>query len=142
MLLWSLTAILIATMLEGNPIVSLPLNGTGQNRPAVETSNPDRDSDGLNDSYEQTVAERFAPIVFHDPKEPNLPTNVGVFLPDTDLWFYDSRCKQRSIKIAAPLVNSIPRKVQPACDPGEAPVDSYGTRSQNKKPVLFFENGA
>jgi hypothetical protein len=119
--------------------VSVPANGSEQNRPTVKTSNPDEDNDGLNDSFEQTMAERFAPIVFHDPKEPNFPTNVRLFLPATELWFYDSRCKQSSVKIAAPLVDSIPEKVQPPCDPRETLVDSYGTRSKNKDQSFFLK---
>lgn len=138
-----LTATLIATILVGttlhHPTGSARIDAVKQNKPTVEPLNPDRDNDGVDDTFEQTLAERFAPIVFHDPTEPNLPTNVSLFLPHTELWFYDSRCKQRSIKIVAPLVNSIPKQVQAACDTQEAPVDSYGTRSKNKDRSFFLK---
>ena len=142
MLTRCLTATLIATMLLGtispNPSGSVPIDETKQNMPRAETANPDWDNDGLADSFEQTLAERFAPIVFHDPTEPNLPTNVRVFLPHTELWFYDSRCKQKIIRVA-PLVDSIPRTVQPACDHREEHVDSHGTRSKNKDRSYFLK---
>src|SRR5829696_1318146 len=46
------------------------------------TSGPksDRDNDGIVDRCEQTLAEKFAPIVYHSAGERNYPTNVDVFL--------------------------------------------------------------
>ena len=132
MLMRSLITTVIAAML----VVAI---GHANVPVTVQRSDPDHDKDGLSDSLEQTMAERFAPVVFHDPKEPNFPTNVRLFLPDTELWFYDNHCKQSSVKIVAPLANSIPEKVQPPCDPKETSVDSYGTRSKNKDQSFFLK---
>jgi hypothetical protein len=52
----------------------------------------DCDKDGLNDTLEQTLAERFAPIIYHDSLEEYLPTNVDVFLKETNLYIYDDNC--------------------------------------------------
>lgn len=52
----------------------------------------DCDNDGLNDSLEQTLAEKFAPIIFHDVNEYNFPTNVDVFLQHTSLFIFDDEC--------------------------------------------------
>lgn len=52
----------------------------------------DCDNDGINDNLEQTLAEKFAPIIYHDPSENNYPTNVDTFLQHTKLYIYDDEC--------------------------------------------------
>jgi hypothetical protein len=51
----------------------------------------DEDGDGLIDSEEDLLADKFAPIVFHTKNEPNLPANVDWFLSKTSLRFRDVR---------------------------------------------------
>src|SRR6267154_3197830 len=62
-------------------------------------SDDDFDRDGLKDQLEHELAEKYAPIVFHDPDELNMPTNVKSFLAQTELWFYDDRCRPKLEKI-------------------------------------------
>lgn len=52
----------------------------------------DCDKDGILDSLEQTLAEKFAPIIFHDSTEQNMLTNVDEFLLHTSLFIYDDEC--------------------------------------------------
>lgn len=103
-------------------------------------ANEDLDHDGLPDSLEQELAERYAPIIFHDPDEPNLPTNVEIFLPQTELWFYDERCPKTKIQISKDLRGMIPRRRQPPCSPSEADFDSHGTRSHDKQRSFFVKS--
>ena len=73
--------------------VSTPLE-TGLHLPVslrqlLAEASLDTDLDGLPDFWEQTLAERFAPILYHSSDESNWPTNVDWFLARTALWFYD-----------------------------------------------------
>lgn len=52
----------------------------------------DGDNDGIVDRCEQTLAEKFAPVVHHFEGERNYPTNVDWFLQKTQLRFYDDEC--------------------------------------------------
>lgn len=52
----------------------------------------DLDSDDISDDQENSLAQMFAPVVFHSPKEINLPTNVDVFLKNTSLYIFDDKC--------------------------------------------------
>ncbi len=52
----------------------------------------DCDKDGILDTVEQALAEKFAPIIYHDTNEPNLPTNVDEFLNHTSLYIFDDEC--------------------------------------------------
>lgn len=47
----------------------------------------DCDNDGLKDNLEQTLADKFAPIIYHDAHEKHMPTNVDAFLKKTNLYF-------------------------------------------------------
>ena len=74
--------------------VSTPLE-TGLHLPVslrqlLAEASLDTDLDGLPDFWEQTLAERFAPILYHSSDESNWPTNVDWFLARTALWFYDA----------------------------------------------------
>lgn len=57
-------------------------------KPAGVTAD-DQDGDGLRDLEEDELADKFAPIMFHEKDEPNLPTSVDWFLPKTTLRFKD-----------------------------------------------------
>jgi len=98
----------------------------------------DVDHDGIDDSLEQELAEKFAPVIFHDPDEPNLPANVKLFLPTTELWFYDKRCKRATAKIVAAPFNTIPHRRQAPCSRADDEFDSEGSRSRNKERTFFL----
>jgi hypothetical protein len=57
----------------------------------------DEDGDGIVDSCEQALAEKYAPVIYHAKDEPNLPTNVDWFLQRTELKFRDDTCDGVSI---------------------------------------------
>lgn len=107
-------------------------------RDKIFNGDVDLDRDGLPDSLEQELAEKYAPIVIHDPKEPNLPTNVKLFLPQTELWFYDDQCKPKRVKISDTFGQTIPHRRQPACVASEGQFDSHGTRSRDKQRSFFL----
>ena len=100
----------------------------------------DRDSDGIPDSLEQELAERFAPIVFYVADEPNLPTNVSRFLKQTSLWYYDRDCHARAVKVADSVAPVVPRLVVKPCSASASAIDSYGTRSTGKERSFFLDN--
>ena len=52
----------------------------------------DYDDDDIDDGNEQRLAEKFAPIIYHESGDPNLPTNVEWFLARTEMRFYDHTC--------------------------------------------------
>jgi hypothetical protein len=108
----------------------------------TQTSQPeaDFDRDGLKDQLEQELAEKFAPIVFHHPDEPNLPTSVKTFLSQTELWFYDGRCHPPLEKVSDRLQTSIPITKHSSCEPSESAVESHGTRSRDKNSTFFLKN--
>jgi hypothetical protein len=54
---------------------------------------PDLDGDELDDSVEQELAEQFAPVIYHAPDEPNMPTNVQSFLSMARLYLHDVTCE-------------------------------------------------
>jgi hypothetical protein len=103
-------------------------------------SDADLDRDGLKDQLEHELAEKFAPILFHDPDEPNLPTSVRRFLSQTELWFYDGRCHPPLEKLTDRLQTSIPIRKRSSCESAESAVESHGTRSQEKKSTFFLKN--
>lgn len=43
---------------------------------------------------DQSLAERFAPLIMHPSDEPNWPTNVEWFLSKVHLQFHSDRCKR------------------------------------------------
>src|SRR5215831_13183093 len=62
----------------------------------LSTSPPgDIDRDGISDTLEQELAERFAPVLYYEKDEPNWPTTVELFIPKTSLAFYDENCGAR-----------------------------------------------
>jgi hypothetical protein len=64
--------------------ICVPIQTT---HPALPPTAPDGDGDGLTDAFEQCLAERYAPVVYHSNHESNYPTNVDEFLSQTTLWF-------------------------------------------------------
>jgi hypothetical protein len=109
-------------------------------RPREDVSQVDRDGDGIADSLEQELAERYAPIVFYVADEPNMPTNVPRFLKQTSLWYYDRGCHPSAVKVADAVAPVIPRLLVKPCQAGSAVTDSYGTRSTGKERSFFLAN--
>jgi WD40 repeat protein len=61
--------------------------------PGCPHPSDDLDGDGIPDALEQTLAEKFAPVVYHTDDEPCLPANVDWVLSRTRLHFHDNICK-------------------------------------------------
>lgn len=121
-------------------LLVLMIYGSFSAQNQIDQVTDDRDGDGLSDQLEHELAEKFAPIVFHDPNEPNLPTSVDMFLLQTELWTYDDRCRPRQRKITNRLSRSIPIAEQSPCDPSDDFLKSYETRSSNKDRTFFLQN--
>src|SRR5579871_3943123 len=101
----------------------------------------DRDRDGLPDALEIQLANRFAPIVFYDPGEPNFPSRVDRFFPSTHLWFFSKFClpaQSRQQEIAS----EIPRQSARSCRTPEESIASHGTRSSGKEETFYLETVA
>jgi hypothetical protein len=102
----------------------------------------DDDGDGIIDRCEQTLAERYAPIIYHSSDESNLPTNVDWFLPKTELWFYDDACTPdlHWHAITAPTqVQLLGWWYQGGCDTSDT-VYSNGTRSAQKQRTFYLKD--
>ena len=128
----------LAVILSMLVAVLLPLSVT-RAADAIQGQDSDRDGNGLPDELELRLANQFAPIVFYDPDEPNLPTRVDQFLKMTQLWFFSKYCSQQQVLIGA-TDGSIPRNTVSSCRvPGET-VDSYGTRSASKTSTFYLSN--
>lgn len=98
----------------------------------------DLDEDGISDSCEQDLAEKFAPIIFHSSDESNYPTNVDWFLARTKLAF---------ASVAHPELNRlISDKVSQhellghAIQIGTQSIRSDGTRSQRKRDTFYLQD--
>ncbi|HEU4647631.1 MAG TPA: hypothetical protein VFS33_01130 [Gemmatimonadales bacterium] len=108
---------------------------------------PDRDHDRIADSAEQALADRYAPVVWHAPDEPNFPTSVDSFLPHTRLGFFDSACGIDSMLADAPLSQPalLEPTVVPPCDAGADAANAAhaaGTRSENKARTFYLADVA
>lgn len=57
--------------------------------PASAVACTDEDHDGLGDSLEQLLAERFAPVILLEPDESNYPVSVEWYLERAGLWFHE-----------------------------------------------------
>ena len=100
----------------------------------------DTDHDGVPDSCEQLLAERFAPIVHHASDEPNFPTNVDAFLQNTTLGFFDDACAPDLLidLVTAPTqAELLTRRVEGSCGTPDV-TDSSGTRSRAKQRTFFL----
>ena len=102
----------------------------------------DADGDGIIDGCEQTLAERYAPIVYHSSDETNLPTNVDWFLPRTSLRFFDDDCfpDLDSLMITAPTQGQLLYWwYQGGCGANDT-VYSNGTRSEGKHRTFYLHD--
>ena len=67
-----------------------PADAARAQTPGVLT---DDDHDGIDDALEQRLAERFAPVVFIEPRESNYPVNVDWLLQRTHLEYHENCCR-------------------------------------------------
>jgi hypothetical protein len=138
---------LVAVAVTGGPtthrIESPPVTGERACSPAVCPpqfgSGIDRDQDRIADSAEQALAEAYAPIVWHAPDEPNLPTSVDSFLAHTRLAYFDVACGIDSI-LASVLRSQhalVEHSVTIPCAGGDL-AHSAGTRSERKQRTFYL----
>lgn len=118
-------------------IAVLPLHALSEPHEA------DLDADGLPDDLEQTLAEKFAPIVFHENNEPNLPTNVDVFLTHTALLYHDENCSpplDEQIVIPKTQRDLLNHSHPPTCGSSGGTVSSSGTLSDDKRTTFYLKD--
>lgn len=132
---------------------SSPILASKQAKPLIDcwptTSGArfDFDKDGIVDRCEQTLAEKFAPVVYHSSAETNYPTNVDWFLQRTALWFYDDDCDfpdgdlKRKIKDNPSQAQLISYYFPGGCGATDT-VYSNGTRSNRKQRTFFLADVA
>jgi hypothetical protein len=100
----------------------------------------DRDHDGIADELGYRLANQFAPILFYEPDEPNLPTSVERFFRQTSLWFFSEDCRPQQVQLGRFEDSQIPEKALPSCRvPGEL-IASLGTRSRGKRYTFYLAN--
>jgi hypothetical protein len=106
----------------------------------------DLDQDGIVDRCEQTLAEKFAPIIYHSSRERNYPTNVDLFLTKTELRFYDDECDLFEGGDLDQLIQPQPTQHQllewsfsNGCG-ATYTVFSNGTRSEDKERTFFLKD--
>ena len=113
------------------------LTGAGH---AGRTASVDEDRNGIPDELEIRLANEFAPILFYDADEPNLPATVDRFLKNTELWFFSKDCRPQRVRVAGLNGPRIPRKVLPSCGASAQMIDSHGTRSTGKEFTFYLRN--
>jgi len=110
----------------------------------LDQASLDTDQDGLPDFWEQMLAERFAPIIYHSSDESNFPTSVDWFLPKTELWFYDDACTPdlHKLIVQSPSQNQLlAHGYEGGCGSSDT-VYSDGTRSKNKQRTFYLKDVA
>jgi len=107
--------------------------------PRLFGSGTDRDQDGIADSAEQALAEAYAPVVWHAPDEPNLPTSVDSVLPYTRLAYFDVAFGIDSVLTPAPPSQHalLEHTVAIPCTGGDL-AHSAGTRSEEKQRTFYL----
>jgi hypothetical protein len=134
-----LTAVLTAGCQLGSvTAVSAPTVGAPVCARPADRSGIDADDDGLDDGLEECLARHYAPVVYHAPDEPNLPTSVESVLARTDLYVYDRGCRPHRILVArGPLIPSaLPAATHRSCDGSLLRADR--PRSVGKSRTFFL----
>ena len=105
--------------------------------------NSDVDDDKITDTCEQTLAEKYAPIVYHSSDESNYPTNVDWLLQKTALYFNSVTKSELDRKIIDKPSQAalLGQKVEISNTPSIT-VDSDGTRSERKETSFYLEDVA
>ena len=91
----------------------------------------------LSDDVLMQLANRYAPILFYDSDEPNLPTSVDRFLAREELWFFSKSCRPAQRKIATVRDLKIPATGVLDCGSGRT-ILSNGTRSTDKETTFYL----
>jgi hypothetical protein len=110
----------------------------------LNIASTDSDLDELPDFWEQILAERYAPIIYHSSDESNFPTNVDWFLQKTELRFYDDNCTPDLDKL---IINNpsqeqvLIHSYQGGCGSVDT-VYSNGIRSKNKQRTFYRKDVA
>jgi hypothetical protein len=107
---------------------------------AFETSGAlvDQDHNGIPDDLELQLANEFAPILFYEASEPNLPSSAQRYLQNSELWFFSRNCSPQQVPVATLSSSSIPRRVLPDCRAPQRTIDSHGTRSSGKESTFYL----
>jgi hypothetical protein len=106
----------------------------------VDYIHADQDRNGIPDDLELRLANEFAPILFYDADEPNLPTSIERFLSKTELCYFSEYCRPQHARISKPSGAQLAHAVRRSCRiPGEL-IDSEGTRSPGKKSTFYLSN--
>lgn len=120
--------------------LSVPSPLTQSNNIPPSRSLVDEDHDGLDDFVEDSLAERFAPIVYHGQCEPNYPVTVDWLLARSSLHEYDNAVKParreavKTLKQQSDLLNhSFATKQEQA-------IASDSARSVCKQASYFLAN--
>lgn len=100
----------------------------------------DQDHNGIPDDLELRLANQFAPIMFYDAEEPNLPTSIEKFLSNTELWYFSEYCRPEQVRINKPSGTQLTRNLKPSCRQTGELIDSEGTRSPGKKSTFYLSN--
>jgi hypothetical protein len=100
----------------------------------------DLDHNGIPDDLELRLANQFAPILFYDAEEPNLPASVEKFLGNTELWYFSEYCRPQQVLIAKLNGAAIPQASRPSCRATTGMILSHGTRSPAKRSTFYLSN--
>jgi hypothetical protein len=114
----------------------------GRQQPTAEPGRTieDADADGLPDAIEDSLAERFAPIVYHGERETSFPVSVEWWLERTHLGTTESTSwPNRGRRVVTGPLRQTQLLNQTAVI-GEVAVSSSGTRSRGKRLSFFLED--
>lgn len=105
-------------------------------------ANEDKDKDGISDACEQSLAEKYAPVVYHSSDESNFPTNVDWFLRRTELWFHHNSNPALERKLTDKPTTQAQLLGQTVSDGAKPPsiFSSSGTRSDQKLITFFLRD--
>ena len=125
-----------------DPCVSPRVKAGAAPDPSVLGAGADSDGDGVSDACEQSLAEKYAPVVYHSSVEKFILANVDWYLARSEIWFFDDACLPDLHKwfIYHPSQTEIARqRFTGGCGSTDT-VYSWGTRSQKKERTFYLEN--
>jgi hypothetical protein len=100
----------------------------------------DEDHDGLDDFVEDSLAERFAPIIHHGQCEPNYPVSVDWLLARTSLYEYDNAAKPARREAVQTLKQQSDLLSHSFATKQEQTIASDSARSVCKQASYFLAN--
>jgi hypothetical protein len=107
------------------------------------SAHPNPDQPGaaaVSDAIAIRLANEFAPILFYDKDEPNLPTTAARFLASTQLWFFSKDCRPQQAFVSALTSSVIPWLDRSTCGTPPTRVESQGSRSAGKSPTFYLSD--